>query len=109
MYSFWRFTHPIPHICSRHCAVILFTHMNKFIPFDRISETDTLIAFHHPQPSHPLHILLIPKKGIASLMDLSEEDNILFVDLVRTIQMIVKRFSLEPGVYRLNSSHQINE
>jgi len=34
-------------------------------------------------------------------MDLSEEDNILFVDLVRTIQMIVKRFSLEPGGYRL--------
>ena len=34
-------------------------------------------------------------------MDLSEEDNILLFDLVRTIQLIVKRFSLEPGGYRL--------
>ena len=75
--------------------------MNKLIPVDRISETNTLIAFHHPQPAFPFHILLIPKKAIASLMDISEEDNILLADLVKTIQSIVKRFSLETGGYRL--------
>ena len=34
-------------------------------------------------------------------MDISEEDNILLADLVKTIQSIVKRFSLETGGYRL--------
>ena len=71
------------------------------MPIDRISETDTLIAFHHPQPAYPLHIVLIPKRAIASLMNLREEDNILLLDIVRTVQMIVELFSLEQGGYRL--------
>ena len=75
--------------------------MNKFIPVNRIFETERLIAFYHPQPAYPLHILLVPKKAIASLIDLSEEDDTFLVDLVSTTQWIVKQFSLDPGGYRL--------
>ena len=44
--------------------------MSFTLPVDRLSETSTLLAFRHPHPTYPLHILLVPKKPIATLSEL---------------------------------------
>ncbi|MEZ4510613.1 MAG: hypothetical protein R3C62_01950 [Chloroflexota bacterium] len=38
--------------------------MSFLIPVQRLRETATLLAFHHPKPSYPLHILLVPKRPL---------------------------------------------
>ncbi len=40
----------------------IFAHMSFAIPARRLRETDALLAFHHPKPSHPFHVILVPKR-----------------------------------------------
>jgi len=79
----------------------MFTHLSFAIPLKRLRETDTLVAFYHPRPSYPLHILLVPKRAIASLRDLSSSDTDFLVDLYNTVQSFVDELGLEQTGYRL--------
>ena len=82
----------------------IFAHMSFAIPVQRLYETKSLVAFYHPRPAYPIHILIIPKKAIASLAELEpgEEFCAAFLsDLVACTQSLVNELKLaEPG-YRL--------
>lgn len=73
--------------------------MSFAIPVKRLCETDTLMAFHHPKPSYPFHVLIVPKKAIASLMDFDPADAAFLSDLYCTVQSLVEEFKLP--AYRL--------
>ena len=47
------------------------------IPSKKILEDDELIAFHDINPQAPTHLLVVPKKHIASLDEAAEEDGAL--------------------------------
>jgi histidine triad (HIT) family protein len=79
----------------------LFAHMRFAIPVKRLHETPTLLAFHHPKPSYPVHILLVPKAPRASLADLTAEDAAFMVDLFATVARLVAEFDLDARGYRL--------
>jgi histidine triad (HIT) family protein len=78
-----------------------FTKMSFAIPVKRLKETEALMAFHHPRPSHPLHILLVPKRPYASLLELAPDDAGFSKDLFTTVQDLVREFDLERSGYRL--------
>ncbi|MGW7208403.1 HIT domain-containing protein [Streptomyces sp. NPDC054837] len=40
------------------------------VGIERVMETDRVLAFHHTKPSHPVHIVVVPKEHIPSLVDL---------------------------------------
>jgi histidine triad (HIT) family protein len=72
------------------------------LPVVRLRETSTLLAFHHPAPAYPYHVLLVPKKPIATLADLDPAaDGDFLTDLYATVQTLVKQFHLAEGGYRL--------
>lgn len=75
--------------------------MSFAIPVQRLRETRNLIAFYHPQPTYQVHILLVPKKALASLSELNSADAPFLVDLFQTVQDLVKELGLESGGYRL--------
>lgn len=79
----------------------VFTHMSFALPVRRLRDTATLIAFHHPKPSYALHILLVPKKALASLIDLTSVDAEFMSDLFATVQSLVVELNLENRGYRL--------
>ena len=79
----------------------IFAHMSFAIPIQRLRETDTLLAFHHPQPSYPVHILLVPKKALPGLSALTSADAAFLFDLFATVQSLVTELHLEPAGYRL--------
>ena len=96
--------HRIPLLArgSRSTLQFLFTHMNFAIPVHRLRETNTLLAFHHPQPAYPLHILLIPRRVIPSLSELDPAQDAPFLaDLFTTVQSLVAELHLEQTGYRL--------
>ncbi len=76
----------------------IFAHMRFVIPARRLRETDTLLAFRHPKPSHPFHVIILPKKDLRSFADLEPADPFL-ADLVRTVQGLVAENHLT--AYRL--------
>lgn len=75
--------------------------MNFALPLERLQETDTLLAFYHPKPGYPFHVLLLPKRQITSLETLSSEDNPFLADVFATVQELVRKFNLEKVGYRL--------
>jgi histidine triad (HIT) family protein len=77
----------------------IFAHMSIVIPVQRLRETETLMAFHHPKPSYSFHVLLVPKKAIASLKELDTKDSAFLSDLYATVQSLVEEFHL--SAYRL--------
>jgi histidine triad (HIT) family protein len=79
----------------------IFEHMSFAIPVKRLRETETLLAFHHPKPDYPVHILLMPKKAIRSLADLKEEDYSFLAEVFETAQSLVKDLNLAESSYRL--------
>jgi histidine triad (HIT) family protein len=77
----------------------VFEHMSFMIPVQRLRETGTLMAFHHPKPSYPFHVLLVPKRAVASLKEFDSHDSEFLLDLYSTVQIIVDEFQL--SAYRL--------
>jgi len=75
--------------------------MSFVIPVKRLRETDTLLAFYHPQPAYPVHILLVPKREIAGLTAVRPSDADFLLDLMQTVQSLVADLNLEPCGYRL--------
>jgi histidine triad (HIT) family protein len=83
--------------------------LSSFLPVDYVRKTDTLVAFFHPQPSYPFHILLVPRRAISRFEELATEDNQFLADLVSCVQSLVKEYELEQKGYRLilnGGSHQ---
>ena len=77
----------------------MFAHMSFAIPVKRLHETDTLMAFHHPKPAYPFHVIIVPKKDVASLMHISASDAAFLSDLYSTVQLLVNEHKLP--AYRL--------
>jgi histidine triad (HIT) family protein len=80
----------------------MLEHMSFALPVDRLRETDTLLAFRHPHPAYPVHVLLVPRRPVASLADLDPlVDAGFLADLVTTVQALVAELHLDAGGYRL--------
>jgi histidine triad (HIT) family protein len=76
-------------------------HMSWAIPVQRLYETETLLAFHHPKPSYGLHILLVPKKAIGGVEALTAADSAFLADVFRAVQSLTAQFQLQERGYRL--------
>jgi histidine triad (HIT) family protein len=72
--------------------------MDFLLPVDRLRETPHLLAFHHPRPAYPFHVVIVPRREVASFADLNPADPFL-ADLVTVTQSLVAEFHLQ--AYRL--------
>ena len=79
----------------------IMTHMSFAIPLSKLRETPTLLVFYHPQPTYPVHILIVPRRAIASLADLTPDDAPLLVEVFQTAQSLVAELDLARRGYRL--------
>ena len=76
----------------------IIAHMSFAIPVRRLRETAALLVFNHPQPEHPFHVIILPKKDIRSFADLAPADPFL-AELVTVVQSLVVEYHLP--AYRL--------
>lgn len=79
----------------------IFAHMSFVIPVKRLRENKKLLAFRHPVPSYPVHILMVPKKNIGSLVELKEEDDEFIMEVFRITRSLVEELDLADTGYRL--------
>jgi histidine triad (HIT) family protein len=71
------------------------------IPSRVAYEDETVLAFHDIKPEGPVHVLLIPKKHVASLLELEPEDDALVGSLVRRARDLAKGLGLGERGFRL--------
>ena len=76
----------------------MLNHVPFAVPVKHLQETDSLLAFFHPNPDYPFHVILLPRKAIRSLSDLEPSDPFL-ADLLTIVQSLVARYHL--AAYRL--------
>jgi len=69
------------------------------LPVKRLYQSENLIAFHHPKPSHPFHVIIVPRKPVASLDAFDPRDTAFLAELFTIVQGLVKEFNLP--AYRL--------
>ncbi len=71
------------------------------IPCDKVYEDDEVVAFRDVNPQAPSHILIIPRKHIATVNDFEDEDQA----LAGKIMLVAKQIAAEEGIdedgYRL--------
>jgi histidine triad (HIT) family protein len=70
------------------------------IPADILYEDDVCLAFRDINPQAPTHFLVIPRKEIVSLADLSDEDEAIVGRCVMVASKVAADEGLEAG-YRL--------
>ena len=61
----------------------------------KVFEDDRVLAFHHPRPARPVHVVVIPKAHIPSLLDESALDGELLSSMVRAIQHAARALGLD--------------
>lgn len=71
------------------------------IPSDKVYEDEEILAFKDINPAAPIHILVIPKKHITSLLELEEEDNILVGKIYGVINKIANQMGIEKDGFRV--------
>lgn len=64
--------------------------INKEIPSKIVHEDEKIIAFEDINPQAPYHILLVPKKHVATLLEINEEDKELIGHLFLVANKIAK-------------------
>ena len=74
--------------------------IDKEIPAKIAYEDELCLAFHDVNPQAPTHVLVIPKKEIASLADLAAVDQALLGHLLLVTQKLAGDLKLDGG-YRV--------
>jgi histidine triad (HIT) family protein len=75
--------------------------VEKKIPSTVVYEDDTVLAFRDINPAAPLHVLVVPKKHIVSVRDLSPEDSPLIGHMFSVMKEIAKAQGVEKDGYRI--------
>ena len=68
---------------------------------EKVWETDNVLAFQHTRPFYPVHIVVIPKRHVASLLALTEEDDKLLLELFEVIRKVAAGIVTEHGACRV--------
>ena len=71
------------------------------IPSDKVYEDEEILAFKDINPAAPIHILVIPKKHISSLIDIEPEDEMLIGKIYSVINKIAEQQGVKENGYRV--------
>ena len=71
------------------------------VPSDIVYRDDEILAFRDVNPQAPVHLLVIPRKHIASLVEVGEEDVPLMGSLVGVANKLARQEGIAESGYRL--------
>ena len=80
----------------------LFTRIiNREIPSTIVYEDDLVLAFKDINPLAPIHILIVPKKEVATVNDVTSDDEAALGRLFTVAAKIAKENNIAESGYRL--------
>jgi len=68
--------------------------VNKNVPANIVYEDDQVIALRDINPQAPVHLLIVPKKHVATIMDLTSEDK----DLIGQIYLVAQKLASQESI-----------
>ena len=79
----------------------MFAHLAPWLPVKRLYLSELVIAFQHPRPAYAMHVLIVPRRAIRGLGELSDADGALLLEVLRAAGRVAQRLHLEQQGYRL--------
>lgn len=73
----------------------------KEIAGELLYEDAEVLAFRDINPQAPVHVLIIPKKHVASLLELSNEDNALLIRMHGVVRQMAEKLGIAEEGFRL--------
>lgn len=70
-------------------------------PADFLLRTDRLVVFRDIHPHAPVHLLIVPRKHIRSVNDLTADDHSIVSDLVYTAGELARQVNVHESGYKL--------
>ena len=74
------------------------------VPAERILDEEDYIAIHDLHPQAPTHVLVIPKKHIGAIADMTETDVEMVGKLMLGVKAVAEELKLQDG-YRIIINH----
>jgi histidine triad (HIT) family protein len=71
------------------------------VPAKIAYQDDEVLAFHDINPQGPTHVLVVPRRHVASLLDVTPTDDALLGNLVRRARDLAVEKGLDEGGFRL--------
>lgn len=71
------------------------------IPTELVHEDDEIVAFHDINPQAPVHVLVIPREHISTLLDIAPDHSALLGRLQHTAIDLARTLGLEETGFRL--------
>jgi len=67
----------------------------------KVYETERVLAYYHTRPFYEVHIVVIPKKHISSLLTLEEHDTDLLLELIGVVKIVAEQVVSQYGASRV--------
>jgi len=74
--------------------------INREIQASIVYEDERVLAFNDINPHAPTHVLIVPKRHVASLNELSSDDDEMVGEIVRRAAAIAKERGISAGGFR---------
>lgn len=71
------------------------------IPSKKVFENDQVLAFYDIQPAAREHVLIIPKKHISTMNDVTDEDDQVMAEIFAAARKIASELGIAESGYRL--------
>ena len=75
--------------------------LDKELESEIIYEDEDIFSIKDINPIAPVHLLIIPKKRINTINDVSEEDTLLIGKMVKVAKNLAKEYEINESGYRL--------
>ncbi len=80
----------------RFCKIVNGDTSTQFL-----YENDTLVVFKDINPHAPVHLLIVPKKHIRSINDLTQDDKNIVSEMITIARDMAKKESISSSGYKL--------
>lgn len=71
------------------------------LPTEFLFENDGVVVFRDINPIAPVHLLIVPKKHIRSVNDLTADDRTIVSEMISIAKDMAKRMSVDKSGYKL--------
>jgi histidine triad (HIT) family protein len=73
------------------------------IPSEKVHEDEDVVAFRDLNPQAPVHVLVVPRKHIASLNEADPDDRAILGQLLLTVQKLAGQLGVGSGYRVVNN------
>lgn len=71
---------------------------------EKVLETEQTLAFYHTRPYYEVHIIVIPKKHILSILTVSSEETEILSDVLQVVKQVASKLEKDYGACTISTN-----